>query len=176
MHMNAALHNRGEVAAQRRSSGAPPMTNTTSRASGAMPPSTGSPAGTYRRARSEQFTTLATTSDDHQVAVVHAALARKGLLSREHLVDGEYTDSNMLVTSPQHLNKRTKKNAVWTLARQHAARHSSYRSPLDRSATHLPTQQECAFVSRRCIKATPLRGAAQPVTRWACGMCSLVDW
>ena len=97
-----------------------------------MPPSTGSPAGTYRRARSEHLTTLATTSDDHQVAVVHAALARKGLLSREHLVDGEYTDSNMLVTSPQHLNKRTKKNAVWTLAHQHTIRQRQYRSPAGR--------------------------------------------
>jgi transposase len=46
-------------------------------------------------------TTLATTSDDHQVATVHAALARKGLLPREHLVDAGYTDSNMLVMSPQ---------------------------------------------------------------------------
>jgi len=32
---------------------------------------------------------------------VHAALAGKGLLPRAHLVDGGYTDSNMLVTSPQ---------------------------------------------------------------------------
>lgn len=46
-------------------------------------------------------TTRATTSDDHQVAVVHAALARKGLLPREHLLDAGYTDSNMLITSPQ---------------------------------------------------------------------------
>ncbi len=34
---------------------------------------------------------------------------------------------------------------------------------------------ECEVVSRRCVKAKHLRRAAQPVTRWACSVCSVVD-
>ena len=44
-------------------------------------------------------TTPATTPDDNMVAVVHASLARRGLLPGEHLVDKGYTDSHVLVDS-----------------------------------------------------------------------------
>ncbi len=58
---------------------------------------------------------------------------------------------------------------IFTIDTAHAAFHTFFlmRSPLGRSARRLPTQEERAFVSHRCVKAEPLRGAAQPVTRWA---------
>jgi transposase len=46
-------------------------------------------------------TTPATTPDDNMVAIVHASLARRGLLPGEHLVDKGYTDSHVLVDSRQ---------------------------------------------------------------------------
>jgi len=46
-------------------------------------------------------TTPATTPDDNMVAVIHASLERRGLLPGEHLVDKGYTDSHVLVDSPQ---------------------------------------------------------------------------
>ncbi len=46
-------------------------------------------------------TTPATTPDDSMLAVVHASLAKRDLLPDEHLVDKGYTDSRVLVDSPQ---------------------------------------------------------------------------
>ena len=46
-------------------------------------------------------TTPATTPDDTMLAVVHASLAKRDLLPDEHLVDKGYTDSRVLVDSPQ---------------------------------------------------------------------------
>lgn len=46
-------------------------------------------------------TTEATASDRSVVAEIHAALAAKGLLPAEHLLDGGYVDSGTLVTSQQ---------------------------------------------------------------------------
>jgi transposase len=46
-------------------------------------------------------TTPATTPDDHLVESVHAALAQRGLLPTEHLVDKGYTDAQVLVDSQQ---------------------------------------------------------------------------
>jgi len=46
-------------------------------------------------------TTPATTPDDNMVAVIHASLEKRGLLPGEHLVDKGYTDSHVLVDSPQ---------------------------------------------------------------------------
>ena len=42
--------------------------------------------------------------------------------------------------------------------------------------TRVADEGERACVSRRCIKAERLRRAAQPMTRWACGICSLSSW
>jgi hypothetical protein len=44
-------------------------------------------------------TTLATTQDWHLAPVIHTALAGKGLLPREHLLDAGYVDSGVLVAS-----------------------------------------------------------------------------
>jgi transposase len=44
-------------------------------------------------------TTPATTPDDNMLETIHAALATKALLPREHLVDCGYTDSEVLVGS-----------------------------------------------------------------------------
>ena len=44
-------------------------------------------------------TTLATTQDWHMAPAIHAALAGKGLLPREHLLDAGYVDSGVLVAS-----------------------------------------------------------------------------
>jgi transposase len=44
-------------------------------------------------------TTPATTSDKDLAPVIHGALAAKGLLPREHLLDGGYVDSELLVAS-----------------------------------------------------------------------------
>ena len=44
-------------------------------------------------------TTPATTQDWQMAAVIHSALAGKGLLPREHLLDAGYVDSGVLVTS-----------------------------------------------------------------------------
>jgi transposase len=44
-------------------------------------------------------TTPATTPDDNMLETIHAALAAKALLPRQHLVDCGYTDSETLVTS-----------------------------------------------------------------------------
>ena len=46
-------------------------------------------------------TTLATTPDDHMLAVVHRSLANSELLPSEHLVDMGYTGCRMLVDSQQ---------------------------------------------------------------------------
>ncbi len=46
-------------------------------------------------------TTPATTPDDNMVAVIHSNLEKRGLLPGEHLVDGGYTGSRMLVDSRQ---------------------------------------------------------------------------
>ena len=44
-------------------------------------------------------TTPATTPDREQLPLIHRALARKGLLPREHLVDAGYPDGEILATS-----------------------------------------------------------------------------
>ena len=44
-------------------------------------------------------TTPATTPDDNMVVAVHSSLEKRGLLPAEHLVDGGYTGSHMLVDS-----------------------------------------------------------------------------
>ncbi len=44
-------------------------------------------------------TTPATTSDEQMIGPIHAALAHRGLLPREHLVDAGYVDSARLVDS-----------------------------------------------------------------------------
>jgi transposase len=46
-------------------------------------------------------TTPATTPDDNMVAVVHESLGQRDLLPDEHLVDKGYTDSRVLIDSPQ---------------------------------------------------------------------------
>jgi len=46
-------------------------------------------------------TTPATTPDDNMVAVIHNSLEKRGLLPGEHLVDGGYTGSRVLVDSRQ---------------------------------------------------------------------------
>ncbi len=46
-------------------------------------------------------TTPGTTPDDNMVTVIHGSLERRGLLPGEHLVDGGYTGSHMLVDSQQ---------------------------------------------------------------------------
>ena len=46
-------------------------------------------------------TTPGTTPDDNMVAVIHSSLERRGLLPGEHLVDGGYTGSHVLVDSQQ---------------------------------------------------------------------------
>ena len=46
-------------------------------------------------------TTPATTPDDNTVAVIHNSLEKRGLLPGEHLVDGGYTGSRVLVDSRQ---------------------------------------------------------------------------
>jgi transposase len=46
-------------------------------------------------------TTPATTPDDNMLEPIHAALAEKALLPREHLVDCGYTDAETLVKSEQ---------------------------------------------------------------------------
>ena len=46
-------------------------------------------------------TTPATTPDDKMLEPIHAALATKALLPRQHLVDCGYTDSEILVESAQ---------------------------------------------------------------------------
>ncbi len=46
-------------------------------------------------------TTPATTPDREQLPAIHHALARKGLLPREHLVDAGYPDAEILVSSRQ---------------------------------------------------------------------------
>ena len=46
-------------------------------------------------------TTPATTPDDHMIKRVHASLEPRDLLPAEHIVDKGYTDSQVLVESPQ---------------------------------------------------------------------------
>jgi len=46
-------------------------------------------------------TTPATTPDDHMVKPIHVSLEQRDLLPAEHLVDKGYTDSQVLVESPQ---------------------------------------------------------------------------
>lgn len=51
-------------------------------------------------------TTPATTPDDQMLRVIHAALAEKALLPREHIVDCGYTSSELLVDSPRDYGVR----------------------------------------------------------------------
>jgi len=46
-------------------------------------------------------TTPATTADGQMTAVIHQALAAKGLLPEEHLVDTAYVDADLIVSSQQ---------------------------------------------------------------------------
>jgi transposase len=46
-------------------------------------------------------TTPATTYDGAVVETIHAALAEKGLLPQEHVVDAGYLDAEVLVSSQQ---------------------------------------------------------------------------
>jgi transposase len=48
------------------------------------------------------MTTAAHQSDVDQTEPIHAALAAKGLLPREHIVDAGYVDSSLVLTSRQH--------------------------------------------------------------------------
>ena len=52
-------------------------------------------------------TTPATTPDDNMVAVIHNSLEKRGLLPAEHLVDGGYTGSHMLVDSRERYGVTT---------------------------------------------------------------------
>jgi transposase len=51
-------------------------------------------------------TTLAVTSDVDQTAPIHAALAAKGLLPGEHLIDAGYVDAELLVDSQSEYGVR----------------------------------------------------------------------
>ena len=46
-------------------------------------------------------TTPATSPDDNMLETIHAALAEKALLPRDHLVDGGSTDAETFVASAQ---------------------------------------------------------------------------
>jgi transposase len=100
-------------------------------------------------------TTPATTPDDTMLAVVHASLAKRDLLPDEHLVDKGYTDSRVLVDSPQRFGVEivgpVAEDPSWQAHTSAREQHEALRAARERQAT--PTFRE-RYAARAGIEAT----------------------